>query len=366
MSAMTNIITGFINWLCQPAILFTISNLVFFGVFFYFREQFGRKSTCVLMQVSLLLFIALSMLDPTFRSVVAKPDNVPIVAMLFLLLFFTWLAVHKMVINDKLIDAGEDVESKKEAKELVYTWPDLVFSEFICTICVWALLLVWAIVLKAPLEEPANPVDTPNPSKAPWYFLGLQEMLVYYDPWLAGVVFPTLIIVGLILIPYIDINPKGNGYYTFKERKFAITTFLFGFLILWNLLIVYGTFLRGPNWNFFGPYEVWDLHKLEVLRNVNLSEYLFREFGLNGGKLPDNVLLREGVGIILTLVYLIGGPIFLAKKWMKKFYDEMGPARFYILAFLVVNMAALPLKMVLRWTINLKYIVAIPEAFFNI
>ena len=67
-----------------------------------------------------------------------------------------------------------------------------------------------------------------------------------------------LIIVGLIAMPYIDFNPKGNGYYTFAERPFAITTFLFGFLILWVVLIVLGTFLRGPNWNFFGPFEFWD------------------------------------------------------------------------------------------------------------
>ena len=100
-------------------------------------------------------------------------------------------------------------------------------------------------------------------------------MLVYFDPWLAGVVFPSLIIVGLMAIPYIDSNPKGNGYYTFKERTVAITLFLFGFLILWVLLIILGTFLRGPNWNFFGPYEYWDLHKLEALNNVNLSEYIW-------------------------------------------------------------------------------------------
>jgi hypothetical protein len=271
-----------------------------------------------------------------------------------------------MVTNDQLIAEGKPVENKQESKELVFTWPDLVFSEFICTIAVWCVLLIWSIVLKAPLEEPANPVETPNPSKAPWYFLGLQEMLVYYDPWLAGVVFPSLIIVGLIVLPYIDVNPKGNGYYTFKERPFAITTYMFGFLILWVLLIVYGTFLRGPNWNFFGPYEVWDIHKLEVLKNVNLSEYIFREWGLNGGKMPDNILIREFVGIVLVIAYYAAGPWILGKYVMKELHKKMGKAQFYILSLLLLTMAALPIKMVLRWTLNLKYIVAIPEYFFNI
>ena len=119
-------------------------------------------------------------------------------------------------------------------------WPDLVYTELISLILCSVVLIVWSIVLKAPLEQPANPANTPNPSKAPWYFLGLQEMLVYFDPWLAGVVLPGLIIVGLICIPYIDKNPKGNGYYTFNERKPEIAIFLFGFAVLWSSLIVLG------------------------------------------------------------------------------------------------------------------------------
>ena len=96
-------------------------------------------------------------------------------------------------------------------------------------------------------------------------------------------------------IPYIDTNPKGNGYYTLKERRWEITTFLFGFLILWILLVILGTFLRGPNWNFFGPYEFWDIHKLEALVNVNLSEYIWVK-GLGTG-LPKNPLDSRDVRI---------------------------------------------------------------------
>ena len=108
---------------------------------------------------------------------------------------------------------------EKAESDRVWVWPDLVYTELISLILCSVLLIVWSIFLKAPLEQPANPANTPNPSKAPWYFLGLQEMLVYFDPWLAGVVLPGLIIAGLIAIPYIDKNPKGNGYYTFNERK---------------------------------------------------------------------------------------------------------------------------------------------------
>ncbi len=94
--------------------------------------------------------------------------------------------------------------------EKVLVWPDLVYTELICMIALTAILLVWAIVLQAPLEEPASSVKTPNPSKAPWYFLGLQEMLVYYDPWKAGVVLPSLIIFGLMAIPFLDFNKQGE------------------------------------------------------------------------------------------------------------------------------------------------------------
>ena len=83
-----------------------------------------------------------------------------------------------------------------QVDDKIHTWPHLVRVEFLVTIFVLVVLVIWALLLDAPLEEPANPTRTPNPSKAPWYFLGLQEMLVYFDPWHAGVVLPTLIKIG--------------------------------------------------------------------------------------------------------------------------------------------------------------------------
>ena len=246
----------------------------------------------------------------------------------------------------------------------MWVWPDLVYTELISLVVCSVILILWSVFLKAPLEQPANRSVTPNPSKAPWSFLGLQEMLVYFDPWLAGVVLPGLIIAGLIAIPYIDKNPKGNGYYTFNERKTEITLFLFGFVILWSSLIVLGTFLRGPNWNFFGPFEFWDIHKLEALVNVNLSEYIWMR-GLSTG-LPTNWFVREIFGILLVLGYVFVLPVVLAKWTFKAFYEKLGPARYYVTVFLFLMMMALPIKMLMRWIFDLKYIVAIPEFFFNI
>jgi Cytochrome b(C-terminal)/b6/petD len=204
----------------------------------------------------------------------------------------------------------------------------------------------------------------PNPSKAPWYFLGLQEMLVYFDPWMAGVVLPSLIIVGLMAIPYIDINKAGNGYFTYAERKFAYITFQYGFVVLWVTLILLGTFLRGPNWNFFGPYEYWDLHKLIPLNNVNLSDIVWVQL-LHMSK-PSLIFLREAPGMLLCLAYFTITPYVLYTMFFKKYAEQAGMVRYLTLAVLILFMAALPIKMVLRWAINLKYIVNIREYFFNI
>ena len=269
------------------------------------------------------IFLGLSIFNPDFRLVVTKPDNVPIVGMLFLVPFFTWFSLREAVRNDKRKDEGKQLIEQEETAEKVLTWPDLVYTELICMVVLTVVLIGWSLAAsRLPLKIRQIPGASPNPSKAPWYFLGLQEMLVYFDPWLAGVVFPGLIIVGLGAIPYIDTNPKGNGYYTLKERKWEIGTFLFGFLILWILLVVLGTFLRGPNWNFFGPYEFWDIHKLEALVNVNLSEYIWIK-GLHMG-LPTNPLIREMFGFILILAYYIALPPLFAKKWFKQFYTNPG------------------------------------------
>jgi hypothetical protein len=188
-------------------------------------------------------------------------------------------------------------------------------------------------------------------------------MLVYFDPWLAGVVLPTLIVVGLMAIPYIDTNPRGNGYYSFRERKWEIGVFLYGFIVLWSFLIITGTFLRGPNWNFFGPFEYWDPNKLEPLVNIDLSELIWVK--ALGMPLPRLWVIREIFGIILVLAY-VGLPPLLAMGPFRRFYLKMGAPRYYVGAMLFLVMLALPIKMVLRWLFNLKYIVHIQEIFFNI
>ena len=355
-------IKGLFNAVADPRLFFILAVLSLV-VLVWKRDQIASNTIGYGLLGLLGLFFVFGVFDPNFRLIVTKPDNVPIVGLIFLLVFFTWYSMREAVLNDRRIAAGQGPIEKEEA-DRVWVWPDLVYTEMISLIVCSVVLIVWSILLKAPLEQPANPANTPNPSKAPWYFLGLQEMLVYFDPWLAGVVLPSLIIVGLICIPYIDKNPKGNGYYTFNERKAEVTIFLFGFVILWVSLIVLGTFLRGPNWNFFGPFEFWDIHKLAALTNVNLSEYIWVR-GLRTA-LPTNWLIREIFGILLVLAYVFVLPVLLAKTVFKTYYEKLGAPRFFVTVFLFLMMMSLPAKMLARWIFNLKYIVAIPEIFFNI
>ena len=346
----------------NPVVYFGLSVIVFALVVWWRRTLANPTVAWVLLNVS-LIFMALSMTDYDFRQIVGKPDNVPIVGMLYLVAFFTWIYFSRAVENDDRIAEGRPLAETEDNRQ-VLVWPDLVYTELICMVLLTALLVVWGVVLQAPLEEPANSSKTPNPSKAPWYFLGLQEMLVYFDPWIAGVVLPSVMIVGLMAIPYIDFNKKGNGYYCYEDRKIAVLIFMFGFLPLWIAMIILGTFLRGPNWNFFGIYEFWDVHKLEVANNVNLSYKVWVEW--LGVGLPSSIFWRELPGMILVLGYFIVGPVLLATTLLKNFYNRMGLLRFMVFANLLLFMASLPIKMILRWTMTLKYLVAIPEWFFNI
>jgi hypothetical protein len=293
---------------------------------------------------------------------------VPITMMVISVMCCVWLGFRRAALNDARLAAGQPLlEEDRDDKVLV--WPDLVYTELICLVLATAGLTIWAIVSKAPLEQPANPGYAPNPAKAPWYFLGLQEMLVYFDPWMAGVVYPGLIIMGLIAMPYIDTNPRGSGYYTLRERPFAIATFMFGFLILWVLLIFFGTFLRGPNWNFYGPYEYWDAHKAVALNNVDVSNFWWNKICDRARPTSDNNpvpflpfwIVREWLGIVLVLAYLFVLPVILRYTVFRKMYDGMGLIRYGVMIMLLLLMALMPIKMVLRWLFNLKYFIYLPE-----
>src|SRR5262245_12046141 len=247
-----------------------------------------------------------------------------------------------------------EAKPKGPADDNIYTWPHLVRMEFLCSLLVIAGMLLWSMLVDAPLEEPAAPTRTPNPSKAPWYFLGLQEILVYFDPWHAGVVLPTFIIMGLMVLPYIDTNQKGNGYFTFVERKYEILTFFLGFHVLWISLIVVGTFVRGPGWNWFWPWQPWDTHKVVAMSNVDLPFILgFRDYWA-----------QAAVGLAITVTFFVVGTVamywWIIRMKGREFMRRWGPVRFGLTSFLFLNMIGVVIKMVLRLGFNVNYIMVTP------
>jgi hypothetical protein len=304
-------------------------------------------------------------------TIISLPDNIPIIGLMVLIPFFTWYGLKQASANDRLVEQLEkDPELAKThhrkaqpfkkgwAKD-VHVWPYLLRIELLAAIIITAILMVWSITLDAPLEEPANPTLTMNPAKAPWYFLGLQEMLVYFDPWIAGVVMPTLIIVGLIAIPYIDENPLGNGYYTYKQRKFAIWTFIVGFIVLWCVMIVIGTLIRGPGWMWFWPGQTWDHNKLIFEVNRDLHEI----FGITG-RWPIAIFGGVVTAAFVAVTAFAVHKIMVLNAFSRKILDRMTLLQYLTMQILMITMLSLPAKIVARLLFRIKYIWVTP--WFNV
>ena len=357
---------------------------------------------------SLILLIALAVVVVVWAinvqdwrqlwTIVSAPDNIPIAALLLVVPFFTWLGLRQSRANDQLIeelDADPQLAKTHHRKTLpwrpgwareLHVWPYLVRIEFLAAVIVTVILFVWSILINAPLEEPANPNLTMNPSKAPWYFLGLQEMLVYFDPWIAGVVMPGLLIVGLMVFPYVDSNPLGNGYYTWKQRKFAISMFLWGFF-MWIILILIGTFIRGPGWIWFWPGQTWDHNAVVFDRNRDLHEIVA------GWGLPFlNLYPWKAIfgALVVGFIFLVGGLFFHIlmtrpapkfsdftsfkrfKAWLmtpgefqRKLLDRTSLLQYMTFQFFAVSVLFLfPIKLLLRLLFTIKYIWVTP--WFNV
>lgn len=276
-------------------------------------------------------------------------------------------------------------------------WPNLVVREYIGAIFMMIVLVVWSVLQNAPLEGIADPNVTPNPSKAPWYFLGLQELLVYFDPWIAGVLLPGLIVMGLMAIPYLDTDAnRGVGYYSVKDRPFASAIFLTG-IAAWFILIIIGTFMRGPNWSWYWPWESWAIHKPPppptIILPLPLGAGLLVGYFAVGMVLPllikkTDIQLKPAVLKVLVLsiglaaifgmfpqfdfvqgawigfglfLYIVLGVLF-----PQKYLRTIDKIRYAVCMALLLLMIGVFLKIAMRLGFNVKYIISIPQVSFNI
>jgi hypothetical protein len=149
-----------------------------------------------------------------------------------------------------VVKSGSIQQTRAEAQDKVHVWPHLLVIEFAAVLVVTAALLVFSALVRAPLLGLADFNKTPNPSKAPWYFLGLQELLTMFHPMVAGVTIPGMGLFLLGVAPFIDKNPSHAP----TDRKFAISIFTM-FLMLWAVLVIIGSFFRGPGFNFVFPWN---------------------------------------------------------------------------------------------------------------
>jgi len=149
-----------------------------------------------------------------------------------------------------VVKAGSIQDVRATPLDKVHTWPHLLVVEFVAALACTAFLLFFSIFVNAPLLELANFNQTPNPSKAPWYFLGLQELLTMFHPMVAGVTIPGMGLFALILAPYTDRNPSNKP----NDRKFVISLMTIH-LMFWSVLVIIGSFFRGPGFNFVFPWN---------------------------------------------------------------------------------------------------------------
>ncbi len=149
-----------------------------------------------------------------------------------------------------VVKSGSIQETRAEAQDKVHTWPHLLVVEFASLLIVTAALTIFSAMVRAPLLQLADFNKTPNPSKAPWYFLGLQELLTMFHPMVAGVTIPGMGLFLLMVAPFVDKNPSHKP----KDRKFAIAIFTL-FVMLWAVLVIIGSFFRGPGFNFTFPWN---------------------------------------------------------------------------------------------------------------
>jgi cytochrome b/b6/petD-like protein len=221
--------------------------------------------------------------------------------------------------------------------DVVTAWPHLFFRELLAGLLFLVVLGVIAILCNAPLDDAANPLRTPSPAKAPWYFVGLQELLTCFDPWVAGVMIPLIIVVGLCAIPYIDPSRSGQGVYSVRERPFASAVFATG-LAAWFLLIVAGEWFRGPGWAWVWPWA------------AGVSSHA----ALAPRSLPNLV------GVPLVLAWFAGGGIWIVRSTAHLPGFTLG--RRWWFAFLLLAMALVLLKIAARHVFGIQHLVRFPGA----
>lgn len=276
------------------------------------------------------------MLDHLLR----QPDALALV----LLVALVGLTVAVGLVAGRRRDAVAARESAQA--EMVTTWPHLLRRELIASLATLLVLAWWAIGLRLPVGASADPSITPAIAKAPWFFVGVQETLQYFDAWLAGAVLPLVMLIGLCALPYLDVNPEGSGRYTLRGRPVALAVTC-GLVLIWLLPMIVGQLLRGEHWAL---EPVWRPPPLELPlpppRLLSVADRL----GLDG--LPAQLL-----GGLLCLGPFLALPLIwrpLARR--RPTVARMGRVRFVIAGALLLTALGVAFKVLLVAAFDLRYL----------
>ncbi len=283
-----------------------------------------------------------------------EPDALALV--LFLVIVSTALIIGlvKAVRQDRRRDTLEENNLQKEkpsalkdppsGRELVTVWPHLLKRELFAAMLVCLILSWWAIIHEFPLGAPVDPQVTPTVAKAPWFFIGIQELLQYFDAWIAGVLLPLITILGLMALPYLDVSQEGVGQHTIKKRPLAISglLLLFGF---WLCPAVIGLYLRTENWSLGPAWRGAPIAESETFLYTSFAE----RFGLSS---IANQILGGALCLGPFLALFAIWPRVKKRPWAKR----MGFGRYFVATGLAVLACGVLLKILLQLALKVRYI----------
>jgi hypothetical protein len=292
------------------------------------------------------------MLLTTFTDHLSQePDAVA----LLLLVALVALTLAVGLVAGRRREARPDTEEQQAAElgQLVSTWPSLLRLELLAAMVTMLVVTWWAIGLQVPLGPQADPSITPTVAKAPWFFIGIQEMLQYFDAWLAGVILPLLSVVGLCALPYLDVSDAGSGRYTWRNRPLALAVIV-GLLLIWLVPALVGQLWRGENWELAAAWRSIPPTQLKPapLEASRLS--LAGALGLHGA-------LEHVVGCVACLgpfaaLALLGPRLARGRPRL----EEMGRGRVFFAGALVLVMLGVLVKVALHVTLGLHYLWVTP------
>ena len=154
---------------------------------------------------------------------------------------------------------GKSPHVGQEPDRMVTAWPNLLVREATLFLFVMIVIMAMSVLFDAPLEEMANAAITPNPAKAPWYFVGLQELLSWGNPIYGGILAPMAAVLALLVVPYLDRGQAGTAEWFHSTRRRAVVIFTV-ITVAAIMLILVGEFMRGPNWHLYWPWQKWPIH----------------------------------------------------------------------------------------------------------